>query len=246
MNLLAGVIGFLVYALLGLTAFAQSIPFTPITELKLEYVLYAIILGVIGALVAISVGTSMQLFGRVMGGAFKDRVITRILAAGVVISIVCYFFPEVMFSGEEQIHSIIANPAQYGAAMLLGFAILKVLLLGLSFKSGYLGGPVFPILFTCTMVGLALSLLFPGVPLGILVMCIEAAAVSLALRAPLTAILLVTVVGTADAYVVALLVLASVTSIIVGTGLKRVMDQQAAKNTQPQSNPPNPPAESAT
>ena len=68
MNLLAGVIGFLVYALLGLTAFAQSIPFTPITELKLEYVLYAIILGVIGALVAISVGTSMQLFGRVMWG----------------------------------------------------------------------------------------------------------------------------------------------------------------------------------
>jgi len=66
-----------------------------------------------------------------------------------------------MFSGENQIEAIIANAAHYGVAMLLLFGILKILLLALSVKSGFLGGPIFPILFSCTMIALALNLVFP-------------------------------------------------------------------------------------
>jgi H+/Cl- antiporter ClcA len=238
MNLVAGVIGFLFYSLVGLTPFAQSIAFTPITALKPEYFVFAILLGVIGALVAISVAASFQFSGRIMESAFNGRVIPRILAAGAITSIVCFFFPDVMFSGEKQIHPILANPAQYGVMLLLFYAILKVLLLGLAFKSGYLGGPLFPIIFTCTMIGLALSLLFPSVPVGILVMCTEAAALALVLRAPLTAMLLVVVVGTADAYVVSLLVIATVTSMIVGGGIQRTLARRAAERSQQQSSPP--------
>ena len=120
------------------------------------------------------------------------------------------------------------NPTQYGVLMLLLFALLKILLLGLSFKSGYLGGPTFPTLFACTMVGLALSLLFPAIPVSILVLCIESAAVGLLLGAPLTAILLVTVVGTADPYMIALMCLSTVTAMFVGFGVKRLMARRAA------------------
>jgi H+/Cl- antiporter ClcA len=238
MNLVAGVIGFLFYALVGLTPFAQFIAFTPITSLKPEYCIYAIVLGAIGAFVAIAVGASFQFFGRVMETAFNGRILQRILAAGLVTSIVCFFYPDVMFSGEVQIHSILDNPAHYGVMTLLLYAILKILLLGLAFKSGYLGGPLFPVIFTCTMIGLALSLSFPSVPVGILVMCIEAAALALVLRAPLTAILLVVVVGTADAYVVSLLVIATVTSMIVGGRVQRFMARRASEKTQAESSPP--------
>ena len=48
-------------------------------------------------------------------------------------------------------------------------------------------------LFTATMVGLAISLVVPGLPLAILVMCPAAGVITLLLRAPLTAILLVSV-----------------------------------------------------
>jgi H+/Cl- antiporter ClcA len=75
---------------------------------------------------------------------------TRILFAGVIIGAVCYLIPELMFSGEASIHSIISNPAQFGIAMLFLMAVLKVVLLALSFKSGYLGGPIFPTIFACT------------------------------------------------------------------------------------------------
>jgi H+/Cl- antiporter ClcA len=107
-------------------------------------------------------------------------------------------------------------------------ALLKILLLGLSFKSGYLGGPTFPTLFSCTMVAMALSLLFPVIPVSILVLCIESAAVGLLLNAPLAAILLVAVVGTADPYLIALMCLSTVTAMFVGFGVKRLMAQRAA------------------
>ena len=226
-NLLAGVIGYFFFTLLGLPVFAKAIPFTPISTLKPEYALYAILLGLVGALLTLLIAMSFQAFGRVMG-RFGNRVILRTMVAAVVIAIVVYFFPQLMFDGYAQVKPIIQNPAAYGVALLLLFALLKILLLGLSFKSGYLGGPVFPTLFSCTMVAMALSLLFPAIPVSILVLCIEAAAVSLLLNAPLAAILLVAVVGTADPYMIALLCLSTVTSMFVGFGVKRLMAGRAA------------------
>jgi H+/Cl- antiporter ClcA len=226
-NLLGGVIGYFFFTLLALPVFAQSIPFTPISTLTLSYALYAIVLGLVGSLLTLFIAVSFQGFGRLMG-KFGDRVFLRIMAAAVVIAIVVYFFPQLMFDGYAQIKPIIQNPAQYGVLLLLLFALLKILLLGLSFKSGYLGGPTFPTLFACTMVAMALSLLFPSIPVSILVLCIESAALGLLLGAPLAAILLVAVVGTADPYMIALLCLSTVTSMFVGAAVKRLMARRAA------------------
>ena len=226
-NLLAGVIGYFFFTLLGLHTFAHYIPFKPISTLKPEYALYAILLGLVGTLLALLIMVCMQGFGKVMG-RFGNRVVLRTLSGGVVIAIVGYFFPEVRFTGESQIFPMIHNPAQFGVELLLLLALLKILLLGLSFKSGYLGGPLFPVLFSCTMVAMALSLLFPAIPVSILVLCIESAAIALVLSAPLAAILLVAVVGTADPYMIALMCLSTVTAMFVGIGVKQLMARRAA------------------
>jgi H+/Cl- antiporter ClcA len=123
---------------------------------------------------------------------------------------------------------MVQNPAYYGVGLLLLFALLKILLLGLSFKSGYLGGPTFPALFSCTMVAMALSLIFPTIPVSILVVCIESATVGLLLSAPLSAILLVAVIGTADPYLISLMCLSTVTSMFVGFGVRRLMARRVA------------------
>ena len=222
-NLLAGTIGYLAYLLLGLPSFARSIPFEPISELNLAYILYAVVLGILGVLLAVFMGLSMQAAGTVMERAFGDAVITQTLAAGVIIACIGYFIPEVLFSGEGQIHGILADPARFGVGMLLFMSILKILLLALSFKSGYLGGPIFPVIFSSTLVGLALHLLFPGIPVSIFVLCIEVAAITLALGAPLTAILLVVVVGTADQNMIVLLVISAVTAMLLGAAAKERM-----------------------
>lgn len=233
-NLLAGVIGFLFYTLLGLPVFAKYIAFTPINQLTVPYILWAIVLGFIGVLVALFVALSYRFIQTLTERIFQDRVILRVFAAAVIIAIVVFFVPQVTFAGETQIFPMIDNPASYGVLALLGLGILKLLLLALSVKSGYLGGPTFPILFSCTMFGLALSLLFPSVPVSILVLCIEAATLTMALGAPLTSILLVAVIGTADANEVALLVLSSLVALIVGERIKRLMAQRRARSTKTQ------------
>jgi H+/Cl- antiporter ClcA len=229
-NLLSGVIGFAFYTLVGLTAFAGFVSFPPIGSLSAhdEYFLYAILMGLVGAVLAILVGVWMQVMGKVMDKAFAERVVERILAAGVVISIVCVLVPEVMFSGETQIHTIVADPAKYGVGLLLLYAVLKILLLGVSLKSGYIGGPTFPILFSATSIGLALHLLFTGVPTAILVECTEASALALLLGAPLTAILLVAVIATSSPDQIALTAIAAVVGLIVGTAFKQAVARRTA------------------
>jgi H+/Cl- antiporter ClcA len=232
-NLLAGVIGFGVYELLGLPSFAALVPFSPVGALMPAYFIWAILLGVVGAALALLIGAMLQLFGRLIPRVFQERVIERALVAGVVVSLVGFALPDLLFSGEEQIHTIVADPAAYGFGLLLLLAFLKIVLLGVSIKSGYLGGPIFPVLFTCTTLGMALHLLAPDVPESILVLCIEGPAVALALNAPLTAIVLVSVLGTSNPDMVALITLSTVVGLVVGSGVKAAMARRAAPTDLP-------------
>jgi len=224
-NMLAGVIGFLFFSLLGLQSFYRLMVFPAIDTVTLPYVIYAVVLGVLGAIIAMLVGLLMRGMGYAIEKTFKERIITRILFAGVIIGGVCYIIPELMFSGEASIHSIIGNPAQFGIAMLLVMAALKFVLLALSFKSGYLGGPIFPTIFACTMTGLALSLAFPGVPVGIFVLCLEVAVITLVLGVPLTAILLIAVLSSLNQYMISLLVVSSVVAIMMGFLLRKLKEK---------------------
>ncbi len=216
-NLAAGVVGFFIFSLLGVPAFAGFLDIGHPEGITLAWVIWAIGLGVIGAVVALYVGIAVRLLRRLMD-LFQERVMSRILVAGLIIAVVCYFIPELMFSGESAIHTIVDSPAEYGVAMLLLMALLKPLLLALSLKGGYLGGPIFPALFTAVMVAMAISLVAPDVPTAILVACIEVAVITLLLKAPLTSILLVTVLSGAgaNANMVGLITAASVTSLMVG------------------------------
>ncbi len=230
-NLLAGAVGYVIFRLLGLTPFANSMSFSPLGELHPAFVPAAVACGVIGALVAIGTGASLRAVGMMMDRLFGEQVVLRALAAGVVVAAIGTLVPDLLFSGEAQIHEIISNPAQIGVAMLLLMAVLKVLLLGVSFKGGYIGGPLFPLLFAATLVGLALNLVFPDIPVVLFVLCIQAASISVALGAPLTAILLVVVVGAADQETIVLLVISVTTALILGNEFGRRFAQsgEAAK-----------------
>jgi H+/Cl- antiporter ClcA len=227
-NLVAGAIGYMCFSLIGFPAFASSLPMTPVNVITLTYAILAIGLGAIGSLVAIFIGISLKSVGTIMDKVFKDRFMVRIMAAGAIIAVIVYFVPEVMFSGESEIHTIAANPAAYGVLVLLGFAILKVLLLALSSKAGYLGGPIFPTMFAAITVALALNLLFPSVPVGLLVTCIVVAAITLALGAPFAAILLTITFVTSTTQELGYIALAAATALIIGAAFKERISQRSA------------------
>ena len=228
-NLVGGVVGYLFFTLLKLTTFAGFLPFAPLSGIKIEYIGIAILMGLAGVIIALAFQIVLQAWGKVMGLVYKiskNSSLVRLMVAAAITGLVCYFYPEIQFSGEDQIKEIVSNPAVYGAGMLLLFALLKILMLGLAFKSGYVGGPIFPTLFTCAMIGLALGLTFPSIPVSIFITCIEAATIAVVLGVPLSAVLVVFVINSGDQYSVALLVIAVVTAMIFGAQLKRFMSQR--------------------
>jgi H+/Cl- antiporter ClcA len=117
-NLAAGVVGFLLFVLLDVQSFAGMLTLPPIDTIKINWVLWAIALGALGALLAAYVAIAFSAANKVMG-TFGDRIILRTLAAGTIIGVVCYFIPELMFSGESSIHTIIESASSYGVPMLL-------------------------------------------------------------------------------------------------------------------------------
>jgi hypothetical protein len=75
------------------------------------------------------------------------------------------------------------------------------------------------------------QILFPCVPIAICVISIEGAALSRALGAPLTAILLVETIATSNTYETALLALAAVVGLLMEAIVKTLMAQHAAHQT---------------
>lgn len=227
-DLAAGAVGFLLFALLNVPAFAGFLAVPSINAIETSWVVWSIALGALGAVLAAYIAIAFRVAGKLMG-VFGDRIILRIVVAGAIIGVVCYFLPELMFSGESSIHIIVANAASYGVPMLLLFAVLKPPLLALSFKGGYLGGPIFPSLFTAVMLGLIVNQLVPSLPLAICLTCVEVGVITLVLKAPLTSILLVTVVAGGNATLDGLIVVASVTAVIVGQGFQELMARRNPK-----------------
>jgi H+/Cl- antiporter ClcA len=171
MDLSAGALGFILFTVLNVPPFAGFLAVPHISYIEPIWVVWSVLLGIIGALLAAYVAIAFSMADKSMG-VFGDRIVLRTLVAGSIIGVVCYFVPELMFSGESYIHDIIANATSYGILMLLVFAILKPALLALSFKGGFLGGPIFPSLFAAVMLGLVVNQLVPSLPLEICLACI--------------------------------------------------------------------------
>ena len=188
-------------------------------------------LALLGLVLAILTGAFMKVSAGVFG-RLKDRVVLRALVAGVIFSVVGVFAPVVMFSGETQVKTVIDGAAGYGIALLLVMAVGKLALLSVGFKSGFLGGPTFPLIFASTSVALALNIAFPGVPVAILVAGIMTGAVYVLFRTPLMVVLLTGFMLDAGPTMIALIVLAIATVMIVTPPLQTLIAaRQAGRKT---------------
>ena len=213
-NLLGGAIGFAIFHSLGSTGIddffeLEAAPgMTPLDMLwAVPWALVGMILAILGAL---SMRVVQAAFGRL-----ADRPVARALVAGAVLSVVSLAAPILLFSGEHEIEEIVADPGAYGFWILLALAAAKLVLLAISLKSGFMGGPTFPVIFSATCVALAANILLPGLPLVYIEAGILAGALMTLFRTPLMVILLTAFFLGADAELVALITVSVVTVIAV-------------------------------
>ena len=213
-TLIGGSIGYLIFFAAGSSGLENYLHLSPSQAYEPIDIVLVVAFGIVGLFLALLSGglfrASSALFARLEG-----REVERALAAGVVFSAVGVFAPILLFSGETQIQTVVADPAGYGPATLLGMAVVKLALLAVAFKSGFLGGPTFPAIFASVCVALAISLLLPGVRVDVIIGGIMAGFLLVLFKAPFMVILLTAVMLQASTEMTALIVLAVAAVMIV-------------------------------
>jgi H+/Cl- antiporter ClcA len=206
-NLIGGAIGSLIFMAAGSTGLQDYLHLSPDQPYEPFDIPLVVAFGLVGLVLALVSGVLFRVASAVFG-RFKGREVERALAAGVVFSVVGMFAPILLFSGETQVQALVADPAKYGPAVLVAMAIVKLALLAVAFKSGFLGGPTFPAIFAAVCVSLALSSLLPAVRVDIIIGGVMAGLLFVMFKAPLMVILLTAVMLQAGPELIALIVLA--------------------------------------
>jgi H+/Cl- antiporter ClcA len=204
-GLLAAGLGALVFvgldAWTGLGTFSlalTSVP--PVTGPTLATILWALPVGVVGALV----GWVVRWIGLSLRPVVHRNRVGVTAGLGVLVGLLATTyqvatgnsFTQVLFSGQDALPELVENAADYSVGVLLLLAVLKVGAYGLSL-SAFRGGPVFPAMFVGAVLGIAASGL-PGLsPAPAIGMGIAAMSVAM-LRLPLTSALLATLLLGSD------------------------------------------------
>ena len=89
----------------------------------------------------------------------ENNFILKGAVGGLVLGIMGTLLPLTMFSGEEQIYLLLDNGAQIGLIILIMTSMMKIVLTNVCIESGLKGGHFFPLIFSGTAMGYALSIL---------------------------------------------------------------------------------------
>ena len=95
--------------------------------------------------------------------AAKLPPVAKDTAAGLILGITATFVPQMMFSGESEIHHLMTDYVEYLPWMLLGIAFLKVLITNICIQFGLKGGHFFPLIYAGVALGYAMAMfIYPG------------------------------------------------------------------------------------
>lgn len=126
-------------------------------------------------------------------------IVLKCTLAGLILGVAGYFIPLVMFSGEEQIETLMNSWFLSPAYFLIIIGILKLFITNTCINMGIKGGHFFPIIFAGISFGYGFSILFNINPIFSIVI-ITAALVALTLRKPLATALLLMICFPIDAF----------------------------------------------
>ena len=226
-NLVGGAVGFAVFGWVLRTADAPNIAglldLEPLQDVGLVDALLIVVTAMVGIILAAVAGVLFKLAERVFARV-RDEVV-RALVAGVIFSVAGVVAPVVMFSGESQVHELVKDPAHYGVALLLLIGLAKLALLAVGFRSGFLGGAIFPTVFALVAFALAAALALPdGLEReGVLVAGLMVGFMVVMFRTPFMVILLVSFMLEANVDLLTLIVLAVAAVLIVNPVLQRLV-----------------------
>ena len=196
--------------------------------------LAAVLVTVLAVLVKLTAG----LFGRLNApGTVKSTL------GGAVFGLVGVALPLTLFTGSEQLKTVVNDAGTLGLGLIVALVIAKMFTFAVSQGSGFIGGPIFPALFIGGTAGVAVHEIFPGVPLGLAFTCLFAAVPGSVVSAPFSFVLLAAFMTQVGALQTAPILIAVVTALLSLEGVRYLIAtrqqarEAAAKQEGPSSGP---------
>jgi len=146
-------------------------------------------LGLFGAAVSILAAGFMMLASRLFGRLQVPAIVKSTLG-GMMFGVVGVALPLTMFSGGEQLASVLKDASTLGLGLCTAILIAKMLTWAVSQGSGFVGGPIFPSLFIGGTAGIVVHQAIPGVPLGLAFSCLLTTVLGTFAAAPFAMVLM--------------------------------------------------------
>jgi H+/Cl- antiporter ClcA len=234
-GLTAGAVAWVVYATLGGESISPIFSFPPTTVRPVDLG-FGVVLGIGGCIAGLVYGATLMK-ARVALRPLRARPWAAALAGGAVIAAASVVSPYLLFSGQEQVPTLLAEAASLGALALVGLGVAKLALNVWTLSTAYFGGPIFPAIFAGACFGLAVNVVVPAIPQDVAVVATISGLVTAAAVAPLSVTVFLALVvspsltsviaiAAVSAYIVRQLVAPTVPGIYRAT---RAMEAEAEK-----------------
>ena len=231
-GLVAGSVSFGIYFAVAGAVFLGAYEVPPYT-FEDWHLLAALPLGVFAALVA-GLADGFTFLASRLFGRLKVPAVAKSTLGGMVFGIVGVVLPLTMFSGGDQLSSVLNGAGTLGLGLCIAILIAKMLMYAVSQGSGFVGGPIFPSLFIGGTAGVIVHQAIPGVPLGLAFSCMLTAVLGSLAAAPFTMVLMTGFLTRAGALQTAPILITVVTAFLTVEGAKYVL----ASREQERPNPP--------
>lgn len=190
----------------------------------------AVGLGILGALF----GTMFKLITlgtRRLAVPLAGHPIARCTLAGVVLGLVGMALPLTLFLGTEGLRQVTEDPKALGTGLILASLVVKMIATSGALSFGFVGGPVFPLLFVGGSLGVVVNDIAPGIPLALAVTGLMAAVPASVIPIPFSlSVLTVLIAGVGPTEISAVFV-AAVVGLIAGQLFESALRRRSSEET---------------
>jgi H+/Cl- antiporter ClcA len=216
----AAVLGFILFFFQAGDQFSTLLRFLDLPQynLKVWHIAMAIIFGIVGTILAVIFGLLLRTFKR-LALPLANRPLLRSTLAGLLLGLLGLILPLTLFLGTDGLVTVTTQSAQLGVALLSVIVLAKMAALAGALAGGFIGGPIFPLLFVGGTAGVVINLLIPGIPQALSVSCMMAAVPGAVLPIPLTLSVIVLLITGVPPTEVIPVVVAALASYFITNGL---------------------------
>jgi H+/Cl- antiporter ClcA len=198
--------------------------------------LAAIPLGLAAGALALITVVAIAVMAKLTAPLAKFTVLRPVIG-GIAFGLVGVGLPLTLFTGTDQLATIIHDGTALGAGLLIAVVFAKILVFALCETTGFVGGPFLVMLFIGGTAGVTAHVLIPGLPEGLAFTAMFAALPGALVAAPFSLILLgalTTQIGTLQIAPVVIAVLTAYLA-VSGSGLLIRLARRQSKPAAPGS-----------